>query len=240
MSNAVFGKAILRSFIADDRSNYLTLPSQAPTIYVFDYQPSDTQARAGTNAIATISTWTQTGTNNTYTIPAIDDPEPSGAVIEKEYWEAILYRLETGEQQQLKLRMFYIVRADALESVPATTKQDIKDVWNGVTSYISDAQLDAYLPLAETEMRMQVGLSKWSTLSKLSEAKIVLAYKTIELMAAFQVAKGNQDKFVWLHEYAKEKYNSLFSKLHFPEDADRDGFPEQVAQESQMVVILNR
>lgn len=242
MSNAVFGKTITRSFTADDGSQYLTLPTQTPTIYVFDYAPSYDQAIAGTNAIETISTWTQNPNSAelTYTVAAIDDPDPEGALLEREYWECILYKLTTGEQVQHKIRMFTIHRADVLESIPGLTAEDIGDVWPNYTSYISSIQLAAFMPLAEAEMRRQLGLEKWARLSKLSDIKICVAYKSIEMMAASQVVKGNADKFLWMIEYFSAKYSSAIAQIDLPIDTNGDGKPDAYAQTNQAVIFSAR
>lgn len=241
MSRAVFGKEIRRSFIADDGSQYLTLPTQNPIIYVFDYAPSYEQAIAGTNAIETITSWEQTASAElTYTISPISDPDPAGALIEREYWECILYKLTTGAQTQHKLRMFTLNRADVISSIPNVSSEDIAAVWPAFSNYITPAQLSAFLPVAEAEMRSELGLAKWGRLSHLGDSKIALAYKTIEMMAASQVVKGNSDKFLWMVEYFGAKYSSLKGRLELPIDVDGDGKPDENVQTNSSVVFSSR
>lgn len=244
MSNAIYGKTISRSFIADDGSQYLRLPTQTPTIYLFPYGtiPSRAQAAAGTGAIQTISAWTQSGASEelTYSYAPVIDPDTAGNMASREYWEAVNYVLDIGGQVQTKLRMLIISRAEVIESIPGLSAEDIIGIWPSVVSYTTSAQLANFLPLAEAEMRQEIGLAKWSRLSKLVDAKICLAYKAIEMMAASQVVKGNADKFVWMVEYFGEKYTKAISKIDFPLDADGDGQPEEILQASQPVVIIAR
>lgn len=243
MSNAVYGKAITRSFIADDGAAYITLPTQNPAIYLFPYGtiPSRAEALAGTGALQTVTTWTQTNTEElTYTYSAVSDPDTSSNMLEREYWEAINYVLTTSGQVQTKLRMLIISRAEVLESVPGLTPDDVKNAWPGVTNYITDAQLASFVSLAEAEMRRGIGITKWGRLSRLIDARICLGYKAIEMAAASQVVKGNADKFVWMVEYFGNKYNEAISKIDLPIDTDGDGRPEEILPVNQAVVFSLR
>jgi hypothetical protein len=242
--DGVYGKAITRYLTADDGREYLTLPTQTPSIYLFPYGtvPNRTDAAAGTGALQTVSSWTQDPNSKqlTYTYTAVSDPYPTEQVAIRDYWEAVNYVLTASGQVQTKIRQLTIGRAEALPSIPNVTADDVSQVWPNVTSYITSNQLADFIPLAESEMRRTIGSDKWPRLSKLQDAKIVLAYKAIEMMAASQVVKGNADKFIWMVDYFGGKYNSAISQLNFPIDNDGDGATDAIVTTNEAVIISGR
>jgi hypothetical protein len=244
MTQCVFGKSTTRQFVADDGQDYLDLPSQVPSIFLFSSFPSADAAINGSGAFSTINYWIhdRTKADRVYTIPAILDPEPTGAIRSRDYYEAINFILESGGQIQTKVRSFEVHRADGTDSRPSTTKEDILDVWPGITAYINDYDLSRGLIVAETELRMDLekkGLI-WGRIYQLDRCKYALGYKVIANAAAGQVAKGNSDKFTWIVDYFTKKYNDAMAGLELPHDRDADGKAEEVVTPGQAYSVITR
>lgn len=228
MAQAIFGKDITRSFTADDGQAAVLLPTQAPTIYIFSTYPTLDGAQNGTGAVATISTWQQSLATGecTYTIPAIADPYPESAFVERDYFEAINYILQTSGQTQTKIRGFSIRRADALESIPGTTPADIKAAWPHVNAYITDAQLEKAIGLAEIQVRHDLAAKgyTWGRIFNLADTRIGIAFKAIEMAAAGEMSRnGAQEKFAWMVNYFAGKYADYMGTIKLPMDKDGDG-----------------
>jgi hypothetical protein len=240
----VFGQAIRRVFIADDGHKYVILPQQTPAIYLFAFQPSQAQARSGSGAVSSVVTWTQPTDNpsRAYTLPAVADPTPNDPVVSRDYWEAVNFILETSGQVQTKLRSITLTRAGGIEAAPGTTKQDIKDLWPSVSSYISDAELDKYLAIAEMQTRIDLECKgrQWAQLSELPRLKYAIAFKAIVAMAVGQVARGNADKFQWLVDYFTTEYANTLTAICLPFDADNDGMPDVCEQQKTSTVYTER
>lgn len=244
MTAAVFGKAFTRKFIPHDGENYLVLPTQTPHIYIYDSQPDYAAASAGTGAVQTISTWSQYTTEPevTYSVSAIEDPDPSSTISEREYWEAINYILETSGEIQTKIRMFTISRAGALDDSPNATREDIKALVPQITSYIqSDAELDSYLAIAEDLLKIHYEGKgyKWSQLSNLQSLKYAVAFKAIILHSTAQLTKPNGDKFAARIQTFKELLGEITANVMLDVDTNNDGKPdEQVEAQPQAAVIM--
>ena len=87
----VFAKDISREFNPEEGGQPLQIPSQTPKIYVYDSEPTRTDALSGTGSIASVTSWTQlahTPYTCNYTLPAIADPDTEGSVEGLWYYES--------------------------------------------------------------------------------------------------------------------------------------------------------
>ncbi len=244
----VFGKSFSREFSPVDREgNAFKLPAQTPAIYVFKDQPSRDDAAAGTGALQTIATWTQSKSapyTCTYTVAAIDDPNPASQFLGVEdtiFWEAINCVTAEGEQTQTILRAFLVERPLGLPEVPATTVDDVKAVFPAISEYLTDAQITSFLSLAEEELRLDLENRGyvWGKIHNLKRAKLPLAYKVIELAALSQI-KDSGDRFAIRADIFGKRYHAFVSGVTFTYDRDDDGKAEDEAETSKNYVLIER
>ena len=246
MAEHIFGKDLSRTFYPLENNEPINLPSQVPSIYLFSTQPALDDALNGTGAIAThtVSYWAESATTpypRTYTIPAIQDPDQSSSKRCIGYWEAVNYIAQTAGQTQTKLRYFEIERAKVQSDQPGTTLADIKAVFPGITSYATDSQLGDALTVATAKVKLEFEGKGfvWGQMQDLYKLKYAIAYKTIEIACAAQVAKGNLSK-QWMVEYAHKEYNTILDAVQLRQDVDNDGFPDVNAPTTNSVVVNER
>lgn len=226
-AEGLFGRSITRELYAVVESEYFNLPSQIPAIYFFEDKPSISDAQTGTGSFASVTTWTQSQTYpypRTYVVPPIEDPEPTSSTTIRNYWEAINYVNQASQQTQTLLRAFNVERGKALDSVPGTTVTDLKEIWPGISSYLTDARLTEYLLIAEESLRIDVekkGLV-WENLKRLQRAKLALGYKSVSLASFSQVQEANDKFYIRWKEFEK-LYNSTLESITLPYDTDGDG-----------------
>lgn len=232
MPDHIFGKTITRKFIPLQDGEYINLPSQAPEIYLFSSEPSLEDAINGTGRFDTINYWQESSLPpyaRTYTITAVEDPEPESDNSAVGYWEAIRYAIDTVNKQT-KLRYFEIERAEALTATPDTTVQDLKDIWPAIINYADDTELEQHLGNAETELKLELKAKNyvWGKVFELDDVRLPLAYKTVQLVCESQLLAGD-DKFAIRATMFKEKYETLIKMLKLPYDSDGDGAPDTTA-----------
>lgn len=240
----IFGKSITRKFYPVEDGEPINLVSQAPSIYLFSEQPTRTVAAAGTGALETINYWIESAQSpyvRTFTIPAIDDPEPTGTTPQADYWLAINYKAEATEQTQTDIKSITVERAKSTSDIPGTKVQDVVDVYPDIYSYASFDQITAKLDNALSELKLELkgkGL-EWGNLSNLKDLKLALAYKVIQLVAESQLVEGG-DKFDLRRQLYKEKYEEIMKLVVLAYDVDGDGDPDTTEQAQSIAVIAFR
>jgi len=231
MITPIFGKDFIRLFFPELDGEGLNLYSQSPTIYIFDAQPTRTDAAAGTGADSTISSWTEQDTApfaRFYTVPAIDDPEPTSTTNSRTYWEAINFRYAAAEQIQTLVRAFEIERVTALDDLLIASKNELKGYFPGLSNYVDDNDLDEYLVLATDKVKNDIqkkGLD-WYKLREHSRLKLALIYKTIALSQLGQIREVN-DRFKFRFDQFEKWYTEEMAALVLPYDSDGDGLAEE-------------
>lgn len=223
----IFGKDIVRNFYPLENNQPINLPTQTPHIYLFDTYPSLAAAAAGTSALQSLTTWSSQEADpyaRTYTFTAINDPSPTSATNYKQYWEAINYVPKTGVTIAPLIRSIWLYRAEANETVPGTTAQDLKDIYPGITAYLTDAQLQDMLSIALEEMKLDFEASglEWARIYDLYKTKLALAFKTIALANLSQIRESN-DKFQIRYKEFEDKYARAVTSLKLPYDYQGDG-----------------
>lgn len=244
MSNLVFGKSIVRRFYPyDQNGNPCQIPTQDPAIYVFSSQPSRGAAAAGTDAVATVITWTQSAVTPwvcEYTIAAIDDPNPTTTLPGVDYWIAINYKAELTEQTQTRIEYVWIERQRASATIPETTKEDLKAIYPALSDYISDPELDKFLVFATDQLKLTLKGRKliWDQITDLRDLRLPLTYLTIALCAFSQV-KEEGDRHDRRYNVFYKLYSDTMDAISIPYDADRDGVPDYRtdAQSNAHVII---
>lgn len=245
MSNKyVFGKDIIRRFYPTEANEPLNLPTQTPTIYIFDEQPSRSEAIAGTGALSTVSIWAAASVSpfeRTYTISALTDPEPTSITANAVYWEAINFVTKTAGQTQTVVRAFTVERVEGSESHPGTKASDLTDIYPALKAYLTTEQLDAHLKLAEDELKIDIealGLV-WSRIKDLNKLKLVLAWKAISLSAESQI-KSVEDKFDKRAKLYEDKYNRALKNISVPYDSNGDGLSDSIGVSVKSFYYVDR
>lgn len=240
----VFGKSIQRRFYAQQANEPLQLPSQNPTIYIFDSQPTRDAAILGTGAIETITSWTQatvTPFECTYTIAAIDDPDPDSETQSAVYWEALKFIAATSEQTQTVIRAFVVERIEGTEAEPGTTAADLLAVYPALSAYLSPEQIGKHIALAQDELKMDLEIQglKWGRIRELNKYKLILAWKAIQLSSESQIREPN-DKFDSRSQLYRDKYDRAIKNLSLPYDTNGDGKPEAVGPTRTPYFLVTR
>ncbi len=229
-----FGKSFTYQFfpLADDLP-VEGLPSQTPSIYVFtdSSKPDYTAAAAGTGALATISAWTanQFGGYD-ITIPAIDDPEPTGGLIKRTYWIAINFILASSEQSQCVIRALEMERVLGHHKRVTVTDADLKSFWPAIESYCTTVELNAMIELSRAAIREELRNKgyEWATIYRPDRLYHACVYKCLDLACLSQLQQQG-DKFDKLHDQFSGFYKQTMAGLKVEVDANKDGAPETKA-----------
>lgn len=235
MTSYVFGKDITRKFYPLEDNEPIQLVSQAPSIYLFEDQPTLEDARSGIGAImSAITFWTDDSTSpypKTYTIPAIADPTPESSGSRcLGYWEAVNYIVQVGGQVQTKLRQFEVEKLKATETAPGTTYTDLSKIYPAITGYVaSNATLTSHIQTAEDQIKLELrGYDiDWGDVEDLKSFKYAVAFLAIQFFSESQIVEAD-DKFAIRAEIYSKRYEAVMSKLKFKYDSDGDGLAESV------------
>lgn len=209
-----------------------------PTIYLYTDKPTRAAAIAGTGAVATISSWSNTtdGRGKQFTIPAIDDPDTSAESANYQYWLAINFVLQSGEQTQTVLRMLPIKRLMGHHSTAMPTVEDLESIHPNIGEYFFDHVLLDALQNALNIIKLRLKSAGWdyANIWNPDELRLAVAYKTLSELALSQIAGGGawSDK---QKEY-KSTYESLIKEIEFLIDKDTDGEPDK---QSKMVSVVD-
>ncbi|TXH14216.1 MAG: hypothetical protein E6R03_09680 [Hyphomicrobiaceae bacterium] len=226
-----FGKAFTRWYfpLVDNQSPTGVLTSQTPSIYIFSTQPDRTTAAAGTGAVQTVSSWTwNTSVNGwSYTVAAIDDPEPTGATSLRTYWEAVNYRLESGEQIQTDVRAFFVQRATGHSHSVGVTDAVLKEYYPQLDACSNPTQREQLIALAveDVKARLKNKGFEWAMIHRIDRLNIAIAYKTLYMIMLIQIQQGN-DKYAIKYAEFKAIFDSTIESLVLEYDSNGDGLPD--------------
>lgn len=243
MSEYWFGSSISREFYPLQAGEPYPLPTQNPSIYLFSSQPSAEDALSGTGAFRTVSSWSQssiTPYRATYTLDPIAPPSEAATKC-LGFWESVKIVAAAGGSAQAVLRYFVLKRPEATDADPATSPDDLKDIYPGIGAYITDDEIPNYLADAREELKIELegrGLS-WARIGKLNKARLVLAYKTIALASFSQFQTQGDRHWVRWQEFTT-KYKALLDDLKLPYDTDGNGEPDAKAQPNYTSVVISK
>lgn len=236
-----FGQSISREFYALADDDYINLPSQAPTLYLFSTLPSMVAARAGTGASSSLSYWTHSDAEpfkRTYTWPAVDDPAPTSSVSNRGYWEAINYVINNSGQKITEIRPLTIQRAETHDSTVTTDADLVRSLWSPINTYYpKDAQLETFIDLAIDHFKLDLLKRNlvWGKVQNLKEIRIPIAYKTLVLAMRGQV--GRREGIADLVAEWEAEYQAYSATIKLPYDQDNDGNTVEVEASSQAIRI---
>lgn len=239
-----FGKDIVRKLYPEENLQPLQVPVQNPTIYLFSAQPSLADAALGTNAIQTVTSWTQNGIAPyaiTYSFTSVSDPSTTGSTYGRTYYEALLYRNKAAAQVQQVIRTFDLERPEAPAEAPNATVTDLANVYPAITAYATTPQLTEHIGIALEEIKTELrakGLD-WAQLGNQARLKYALAYKTISLVCLSQI-REREDKHEFRYKEFQLKYQAQMDSIALPFDENKDGIFDSVEQAQSMFVIGER
>lgn len=244
MTEHIFGKAITRGFTSYIENTEIIVSTDSPSIYLFSSEPSLTVARAGTEALQTLSSWTRAVNApflNAYNFAAVSDPDPTGATDSYTYWEAINYYPEAGGQKETVIRNFAISRAQAGEDSAGTSIDDVKKVYPAIESYLTDTQLTDILDSALEQMKIDLEAVKlsWGKIKSQSRLKLTLAYLCIAMSSESQIMPP-QDKFTKRAEIYNEKYAQNLKKISLSYDSNGNSTADTKQKAGMSFMIANR
>jgi hypothetical protein len=226
-----FGKSFTRWFIplVDDASIDSLPTSQTPTIYIFDSQPSRSAALGGSGSVQSVVTWTWDSTKNgwSYTVAAIDDPDQATAQDLRTYWEAVNYKLETGEQTQVDVRSFQMQRVTGHATTVGVTDAVLKEYFPQLDTCSSPSQRVAYVELAIEDVKSKLKSKgyDWARISRPDRLQIAIAYKVLYMIMLVQLQQGN-DKYAIKYTEFKANYDAMIDGLSLEYDSNNDGLPD--------------
>lgn len=244
MTDHIFGKAISRGFTSYLENTEIIVSVTAPSIYLFDSEPTLANARDGTGSVQTLTSWTRATTApflNAYSFTAVEDPSPTSATDSYTYWEAINYYPEAAGQKQTVIRSFTLSRAIAGEDSVGITITDVKEVYPHISSYLTDGQLTAILDAATDQMKIDleaVGL-KWSGIKSQSKLALTLAYLCIAMSAESQITTEG-DRFAARSDRYNEKYTGNLKKIELSYASDNKSTADSKQKAGASFMVANR
>lgn len=223
-----YGKDIIYYFVpVVDDEPVLNIPTQNPSIFVFDYQnkPSMADARSGTGKLgSTITSWTARGQGFEFTIPAITDLDPTSQTNDRVYWVAINFILKSGGDTITAVRALEIDRIQIEQEQLTTTVSDIVGIYSDITSYKDEAQIIRYMSEAKSLIKLALTIKgyEWALVHNVKDFNAAHRYKTLELIMA-SLRRSAGDTFDANFNYYKEMADGYLSAIQLEYDTDKDG-----------------
>lgn len=245
IDNFTWGVSFTRQLFYERDEAPANLPIQNPTIYYFDSEPTRSIAENGVGSFRTVSSWTEllsTPYTRSWSVPPINDPDPTGTTNKKTYWEAINILLEgSAAQTQCILRAFDITRPAATDDNADISVDDLKNFYPAIARYMSDADLEDMIPIALETIRKDLKKKNvdWYKLRNQSELNLALTYKTIALQCLASIREPN-DRHSFRFDQFEKWYQEEIQSLVLIYDSDGDGNPDTTTQLSVNTQVLSR
>lgn len=225
-----FGSDITFEFYPMVDGEPFQLPTQTPTIYVYESEtkPTRAAAAAGTGADQTISSWNEDEPYvRTFTIDDIDDPDTSEEWKVYTYWVAINYVMEASQQTQTELRALRIARAQSQHKQLDCTTDELRGVWASISEYANLTQLSDYKAGAVSDIKddLEAAGYEWALMFRPDELKRALIYKVCATVATAEISEGGL-QFETLANKYERNYEDKIKQTKISYDSDRDGEPD--------------
>ena len=176
-----FGQDFTFTYFPPEGEAFVPLASSNPAIYIYTTKPSEAAGRAGTDATATITAWTEASNPDRryFTISAIADPQDG--TLEKLYFVAINYRLKSAGQYAYDLKQFKLVVPDGKSASALPSVEFIKGCAAHLHEYYTDAQIESISRIAR--MNVEALLSSrgfaWAGIEHPEHLNLLVAHKRI-------------------------------------------------------------
>lgn len=231
MTDHVFGKILSRTLIAYEND----IAIQISSVNAVTVHSSLSDAVANLSPIVAMSSYNTNGSSPyeiTYNLPPISDPAPSADRKSWQLWERVEYKLSSSGDAQPDYRAIEVSRASTGESLPGTSKTDLKALFPALASYLSDPRLDDILELVNLQMKLDLKAQKieFSKARNLTETKLALAYLAVAMSAEALYARTGQDVYYQRSIMYRKLYSTTLSKITVPYDSDGDGAVDETKQ----------
>lgn len=228
--------------LVDDDAFQPSSTSQTPNIYVFAERPSRAVAIAGTGAIGSaITTWSWDAGRGgfSFTVPAIDDPDPTSTVTQDTYYLGITVKLQASEQNQTFVQSILLERVSGHQTDVNVTLEDMKRYFPQAGAYCSEADRLGYIAEAINEVQDKLrGIGyKWARIQRPDKLKRVVTLRALALLLLFQLQQGN-DKFAIKYQELKQMASDAFDALKIEYDSDGDGEPDTKTESSNTIFLM--
>lgn len=233
----LFGQDITYNFYPINERDYVSLASVTtdPAIYVYKegYKPSRTEAAAGTDnggLVGTVITsWsTTTDSNGKYfTIPAIDDPDPTADTDRRTFWAAINFYLQNSEQKQTILRALPLERVAAHHKAVGVAVSDLEAVFPTIDSYVSSTNQTSAITTATTRCKVDLEAHnyEWAELWRPDRLATAITYKALSNLM-FGLVQDAGDRWFELGKEYNAVYSSVLESLRLERIDAPDEDPE--------------
>lgn len=200
--------------------------TQTPAIHIFRDQPTVAQGAAGTGALQSIISWTWDSSRNgwSFSVNAIDDPNPGNAPTVETYWAAFNLFLDSGETVQTVLTTLELERVSA-HTVPLDVDEDdLRGHFPQINSYSTEAQRLTYIQNAIDHIRSELKSRRflWVRLHRPDQLKKLVCYRAVAMLCLVQYQGGNE-RFWKLYTEFTKFYDIELGGLEIPVDLDGDG-----------------
>jgi hypothetical protein len=230
--------------LLDDTSFSPTLATPTPNIFVFSARPSRSDAEAGPGDVGspiTSMSWDAGKKAFSFTIPAIDDPDPDSETRERTYWVAINHSLQSAEQTQCVVLAFTVERVRGHQTEVGTDLDDLKSYFPQVGACASEADQLNFIEKATNNVRDKLkgeGYS-WANIHRPDRLRELVALRALSLILLIQIQQGN-DKFKVKYDEFKGMFQDAFDAIVFEYDSDGDGEADTDVRASNDTLILLR
>lgn len=245
IDNFTWGVSFTRQLFYERDEAPSNLPTQNPTIYYFDSEPTRSAAEYGVGSFRTVSSWTELLSSpytRSWSVPPINDPDPTGTTAKKTYWEAINILLQgSAAQTQCILRAFDITRPAATDDNADITVDSLKNFYPAIQRYMDDTELGELIPIALEQIRKDLKKKNvdWYKLRNQSELNLALTYKTIALQSLGSI-RDPQDRHAFRFDQFEKWYNEEIASLVLQYDSDGDGAADTTTNLSTNTQVLSR
>lgn len=224
-----FGKAFNYNLYAGLNGELLAgLPSNQESnckLYVFTTRPDRAAALAGTGAIVgpitgTVQNYSPgTKTYIQYPVTAIPDPDSTSETKKYDYWISATYIKQASGAKEIVVRELPIMRAYAHDAVIGVTNTTIIDGFKDVTAYLTTAQIDSVILLAERYVRDDIAADQleFARVQYPEELFWLVYHRTMSMIAQSQYLKPG-DKFDQQKKEADSGYAAAKNRLKLSYD----------------------
>lgn len=240
-----FGQNISYSFYPLLDNEAATIPAgvltQTPDIFVFtDNVPSRSAAASGDGAIVVVNTWTWNPNKRawTFTIPAIDDPDPQSNISQRTYWIAINFVLQSTQQIQTVLKPLPLSRVVGHDKVVAVNQDDLKKYFPQVEAYSSELQRVAYINQAVEEVKAYLRAKgfEWAKIQRADRLELCVIFKALSMIMLAQVQEPG-DKFALKYQEFKGSFTQNIESLRFEYQEQEGGIVSEVKTSPTLFIV---
>ncbi len=207
--------------------------SQTPDIYIFTWTsiPTREQALSGTDALQHITSWTWHPVKNawSFTITAIEDPEPTAVRNTWNFYIAVNFILKLADvTKQTVIMPLEIGRIQGQGRSVSVVYSDLAGIYSQINACSTTAQQTEQIAQAVKDIKARLKFRgyEWSKINKLDELNRAVALRAVSLIMLSQLQAGNDKYGIKYAEY-KAMYETEMESLQLEYDQNSNGEPDQ-------------